>query len=43
MRSEAHMLLINDRKPPGHANIRPYIDRKGGLLFCLLRSASVLF
>lgn len=27
------MLLINDEKPQGHANIRSYIDRKGGALF----------
>lgn len=32
------MLLINDKKPQGHANIRPCIDRKGGVLFCLVTS-----
>lgn len=37
------MLLINDKKLQGHANIRSYIDRKGGALFCLVRSVSVLF
>lgn len=36
------MLLINDKKPQGHANIRSYIDRKGGVLLSPVRSVSVL-
>jgi len=37
------MLLINDKKPQGHANIRSYIDGEGGVLFCLVKSVNVLF
>lgn len=38
------MLLINDRKPRGHANIRFYIDRKGGVapLVCVVLMGGVL-
>uniref|UniRef100_A0A665W2Y4 Integrin, alpha 5 (fibronectin receptor, alpha polypeptide) n=1 Tax=Echeneis naucrates TaxID=173247 RepID=A0A665W2Y4_ECHNA len=43
MRRTSHMLLINDKKPQGHANISSDIDRKSGVLFGLVQVSRVCF
>lgn len=35
-----HMLVINDKKAPGSANIKSHIEWESGGLLCLLRSVS---